>query len=61
MLPFCTKTIMKESHNFELACLKEKKKERKIFLAIWQLPGSVLSQCFFAPLGMLFIMKTFED
>jgi len=25
----CAKTIMKESHNFELACLKEKNKKKK--------------------------------
>jgi len=47
MLPFCAKTIMKESCNFELARLKKKKKkERKTFLAVWQLFGLVLSQCF---------------
>jgi len=25
MLLFCVKTIVKESHNFELSCLKKKK------------------------------------
>jgi len=29
MLLFCAKTIVKESHNFEIACLQKKKKERK--------------------------------
>ena len=29
MLLFCAKTIMKESHKFELACLKKKKKKKK--------------------------------
>ena len=28
MLPFCAKTILKESHKFEIACLKKKKKEK---------------------------------
>ena len=27
MLPFCAKTIVKESHNFEVARLKKKKKK----------------------------------
>jgi len=30
-------------------------------LAVWRLSGSVLSQCFLAPLGVLFDMKTLED
>ena len=30
MLLFCMKTIMKESYNFELACLKKKKRERSL-------------------------------
>jgi len=30
MLLFCVKTIMKESCNFELACLKKKKRERSL-------------------------------
>ena len=29
MMLFCAKTIVKESHNFELACLKKKKKKKK--------------------------------
>jgi len=34
MLLFCAKTIVKESHKFELARLKKKKKKKKI-LAVW--------------------------
>jgi len=60
MLLFCVKTIMKESRKFELARLKKKNKKKNI-LAVWRLSGSVLSRCFIAPLGMLFIMKTLED
>ena len=30
-------------------------------LAVWRLSGSVLSRCFLAPLGVLFVMKTLED
>jgi len=54
---------MEESRKFELARLKKKKKKKKKenILAIWWLFGSVLSQCFVAPLGVLFIMKTLED
>jgi len=40
---------MKTSCNFELACLKKKKKN---ILAVWQLSGSVLSQ------WVLLVMKT---
>ena len=46
MLLFYAKIIMKESHKFELAHLKEKKKKKKKkenTLAVWQLSGSVLS------------------
>jgi len=32
MLLFCVKTIMKESHKFELARLKKKKKEKQFGL-----------------------------
>jgi len=60
MLLFCVKTIVKESHKFELACLKRKKKKKNI-MVVSQLSGSVLSRCFLAPLGVLFIMKTLED
>ena len=35
--------------------------EKENILAIWQLSGSVLLQCFLTPLGVLFIMKTLED
>ena len=57
MLLFCAKTIVKESHKFELASLKKMKK----ILAVWQLSGLVLSRCFLVLLGVLFIMKTLED
>ena len=44
------KTIVKDSHNFELAYLKKKKKKKKERkknnLAVWRLCGLVLSQCF---------------
>ena len=56
MLPFCVKTTVKGSHNFELACLKKKKKERNI-LAFGRLSGLIPSRCFFAPLSMLLVMK----
>jgi len=39
--------------------VEEKEEERK--KCIWQLSGSVLSPCFFAPPGVLFVMKTLED
>ena len=55
MLLFCTKTIMKVSRNFELACLK--KKEKKNVLAV-QFGTFTM---FFMPLGVLFIMETLED
>ena len=31
MLLFCVKTIVKESHKFELACLKKKKKNQSTY------------------------------
>jgi len=51
----CAKTIMKESHNFELACLKEKnkKKKKEKHFGCLVISGSVLSQCFFMPLQYL--------
>jgi len=62
MLLFCAKAIVKESHKFELARLKKKKKEKKKnILAVWRLSGSVLSQCILAPLGVFFVMKTLKD
>jgi len=65
MLLFCVKTVVKESRKFELAHLikkkKKKKKERKTFLAVWRLSGSVISRCILASLGVLFVMKTLED
>ena len=33
----------------------------KAIIAAWRFPGSVLSWCFFVPLGVLFIMKTLKD
>jgi len=57
MLLFCEKT---ESCKFELACLKKKKKEKHFKLAVWRLSDSLLLQCFLAPLGVLFVMKTLE-
>ena len=30
-------------------------------MAVWWLSSSVLSQCFLAPLGVFFVMKTLED
>jgi len=64
MLLFCAKTIVKESRKFELARLrkkKKKKKKKKKFLAVWRLSGSVVSRCFLAPLGVVFVMKTLEN
>jgi len=64
MLLFCVKTNVKESHTIELAHLKEKKKKKEKKgkkLAVWRLSGSILLQCFFVPLGMLFIMQTLKD
>jgi len=55
---------VKESRKFELAYLKKKKKKKKKkkdILAVWQLSGLVLSRCFLAPLGVLFVMKTLKD
>jgi len=60
MLLFCAKTIVKQSHKFELARLKKKKNKEKN-LAVWRLSGSVLSRCFLAPPGVLFIMKTLKN
>jgi len=59
MLLFYVKAIVKESRKFELAHLK--KKTKKKILAVWRLFGSVLSRCFLALLGVLFIMKALED
>jgi len=63
MLLFCAKTIMKESRQFELACLKEKKKKEKhmpsgdFLVTFWFGTFAML----LAPLGVLFVMKTLED
>jgi len=45
MLLFCVKTIVKESHSFELAHLK--KKEEENILVIWRLSG--IFTMFFLP------------
>ena len=37
---------------------EERKKENT--LAVWQLSGSLLLECFLAPMGVLFVMKTLE-
>ena len=53
MLLFCEKNIMKEAQYLLFY---------PFFLGfIWRPSGLVLSQCFLAPLGVLFIMKTLED
>ena len=64
MLPFCPKTIVKESRRFELARLKKKKKKKKKkekhfgrLVTFW----FGISRCFLAPLGVLFVIKTLED
>ena len=36
-------------------------RKKENILAICRLSGSVLLQCFLAPLGVLFVMKTLED
>ena len=53
MLLICAETIVKESRKFELARLKKKKKKEKHFGRL----GSVLSRCFLAPQGVLFVIK----
>jgi len=40
---------------------EEEEEEEENISAVWWLSGSVLSRCFLAPLGVLFIMKTLED
>ena len=57
MLLFHAKTIMRESCNFELACLK-KKKERKTFLVVWQLSGLERLHRRFTSLRVFLVMKT---
>jgi len=48
---------MKESHKFELAHLKKKKKHFGCLVTFWF--GTFM--CISAPLGVLFIMKILED
>ena len=51
---------MKESHKFELACLKNKKKKEKHFgclATFWFGSFAML----ISTLGVLFVMKTLED
>ena len=56
---------MKESCNYELACLNKKKNKKKKEKHLGHLAtsnsGSVLLRCFFTPLGMLLVMKTPKD
>ena len=40
---------------------ERKRKEKKNILAVCQLSGSVLSQCFFVSLGVLFVVKILKD
>jgi len=54
MLLFCVKTIVKVTQFSTSPSEEEKEEERKKnILAIWRVSGSVLSQCFFALLGVL--------
>ena len=46
---------------FKQAHVKEGKKKKKNILSVCQLSGSVLSQCFFVSLGMLFVVKILKD
>jgi len=48
MLQFCTNSVVKESHNSELAHLK----------MIW---FDTFAMLFFTPLDMLLVMKTLKD
>ena len=40
---------------------KRRRRKKKNILAVWRLSGLVLSRCFLAPLGVLFVMKTLKD
>jgi len=55
MMLFCVKSIVKESHNFELTCLKKKNKDKEEII--------LMTFCFgtFMSLGVLFIIKTVKD
>ena len=48
---------MRGSHSIELARLKKKKKEEKHL----RVPGLVPLRYFFAPVGVLLVMKTLQD
>ena len=68
MLLFCVKTIAKESHSFELGCLKKKKKKKKERKkerkkTFWQSADFLVRYVcnVFMPVGVLFVMKTLED
>ena len=52
MLLFHVKTVVR----VELGHLK-----KEAISSVWQLSGSVYSQYFFTPLGVLLVMKTFQD
>jgi len=62
MLPFCAKTIVKESRKFELACLKKKKKKKKEkhfgrLATFWF--GTFAMH--FSAIGLFFVMKTLKN
>ena len=59
MLLFRAKTVLRGSHSIELARLKTE--ERSLILAIWQLSSSVLLLYILTLLGVLVVLKTFED
>ena len=50
---FCAKTTMKETQSWTNLSGEEEERKKENILAVWQLSGSVLSWCFFVPLGML--------
>ena len=57
---FVRKPASRKRRKFELARLKKKKKKEKHFWPSGD-SGLVPSRCFFAPLGVFFVMKTIED
>ena len=60
MLLFCAKTIVKESHNFELACLKKKKKGFGCLATLWFGTFTIL-MLFRATGRVIHCVKTLED